>query len=49
MEKTKNGTDTVKDGKIAVIEQALLKNVIGGAGGEGEISRRLNRVECTGK
>lgn len=42
------------DGKIQVIEDALLKNVIGGAGTRlGEIGTRLNarviRVECTGK
>lgn len=49
VENTKNGTDTVKESKIEVIEQALLKNVIGGAGGAGEISSRLIRVECTGK
>ena len=40
MEKTKT-----TESKISVIEQALLKNVIGG---NGEISR-LNQVECTGK
>jgi hypothetical protein len=52
MDKKTNPAET--ESKIAVIEDALLKNVIGGAGTRlGEISSRLGgsvgRVECTGK
>lgn len=48
MKKTETKTND-SESKIAVIEQALLKNVIGGQGGVGEISARIGRVECTGK
>lgn len=51
MDKIESKSNAKNDSKISVIEEALLKNVIGGAGGAGEISSRLTnpRVECTGK
>ena len=41
----------IDEGKIEVIEEALLKNVVGGGSSlSGEISARLQCVpECTGK
>jgi hypothetical protein len=47
---TNKAVSVETEDKIAVIEQALLKNVIGGAGTDaGEFSAHLRPVECTGK
>lgn len=46
--KTNNVVDTDSESKISVIEEALLKNIVGGYSVNGEISP-VCCCECTGK